>query len=100
MKSERIDEAAIAAAIEAYLRDAGGCAKIADIRKALPQYITLSPQDSAPSPTRPREQLWEQQVRNIVCHRNTQGNPINSGRLKWAQGALFLTNSPQGDLFD
>jgi len=95
----RICEQDISDAVKSYLTDAGGSASILQIRRALPRYLTLSTSDLQPSLTRPREKLWEQQVRNIVCHRDTQGNPVKCGELVWTRGRLTLANSPQGELF-
>lgn len=97
--AERIDEAKIASAVETYLFDAGGTATIAQIRRALPMFASLSFSDRRHSPTRPGEEVWEQQVRNIVCHRDVDGNPVNSGRIIWTPGRLSLATGPQGSLF-
>lgn len=88
------------AAIEAVLIDAGGTASISYIRRVIPRYITLNSADRSPSVTRPGEELWEQQVRNVVCHRDCDGNPIKLGRFRYAKRRLSLTDSPQGSLFD
>ena len=96
----RISEEEVAAATELYLRDAGGSATIAQIRRALPHYISLGDNDRQPSPTRPGEELWEQQVRNLVCHRDVYGNPVYAGRLRYTPRRLSLVTSPQLGLFD
>lgn len=100
MQANRINETSVARAVNAYLEDAGGTATISQIRKALPSFLPLSPADRAPSLTRPGEQMWEQQVRNIVCHRDCVGNPVNSGKFRYSPRRLSLKNSPQLDLFD
>lgn len=96
----RISEEEVAAATEKYLRDAGGSATISQIRHALPHYIELGSNDRQLSPTRPGEEVWEQQVRNLVCHRDCYGNPVNAGRLRYTPRRLSLTASPQLDLFE
>lgn len=96
----RISEDEIAAATEKYLRDAGGTATIGQIRRALPNYIELGANDRQRSTTRPGEELWEQQVRNLVCHRDVHGNPVKNGRLRYSPRRLSLKVSPQLDLFD
>ena len=96
----RISEEAIAAATELYLRDAGGTATIAQIRRAIPHYISLGDNDRKPSPTRPGEEVWEQQVRNIVCHRDVAGNPVEAGRMRYTPRRLSLTAKVQLDLFE
>ena len=98
--SNRTSEDEIALATERYLRDAGGSATIGQIRRALPQYIELGANDRQPSTTRPGEELWEQQVRNLVCHRDSEGNPVNSGRLRYTPRRLTLRESPQLELFE
>lgn len=97
-KMTKLREAEIAKAVENYLFDAGGKASIAQIRRNLPFYITLTDSDRKPSTTRPGEQMWEQQVRNIVCHRDSLGNAINSGKLNYTPRHLSLAIGPQGEL--
>jgi hypothetical protein len=89
------DEARFASAVERYLFDAGGEATIGQIRRAIPFYMKLTPQDRRLSRTRPGEEMWEQLVRNIVCHRKSQGNAVNSGTLKYKPRRLALPNGPQ-----
>ena len=96
----RISEEEVAAATERYLRDAGGSATIGQIRRALPHYIDLGANDRQASTTRPGEELWEQQVRNLVCHRDVDGNPVKSGRLRYSPRCLSLTLSIQLDFFE
>ena len=91
-------ETEIAAAVEYYLFDAGGKASIAQIRRNLPYYITLTEADRVPSTTRPGEEMWEQLVRNIVCHRDVIGNAVNTGKLRYTPRHLTLSNGPQGEL--
>lgn len=94
----KIREAEIAKAVEIYLLDVGGKASIGQIRRNLPYYITLTDADRMPSTTRPKEQMWEQQVRNIVCHRDIAGNAINTGKLRYTPRHLSLANALQGEL--
>lgn len=96
----RVDEGEIAAATERYLMDAGGTATIRQIRRALPAYLQLGNLDQQQSATRPGEQLWEQQVRNLVCHRDSDGNPVKTGRLRYSPRRLSLTEGPQRDFFE
>jgi hypothetical protein len=93
------DETRFASAVERYLFDAGGEATIGQIRRNIPFYIKLTALDRRPSRTRPGEEMWEQLVRNIVCHRRSQGNAVNAGRLEYRPRRLVLPNGPQGDLF-
>jgi len=101
MKSNyRSREEHIARAVEAFLRQVGGSATISQIRRSLPQHAALTPQDRRQSTTRPGEELWEQQVRNIVCHRDSEGNFVKEGRIRWSPGRLSLPGYGQGDLFN
>ena len=87
-------------AVESVLLEAGGSAAIAYVRRKIPSFVNLTAADCAPSPTRPGEQLWEQQVRNIVCHRDCEGNPIKNGRFVYRKRRLSLAVAPQRELFD
>lgn len=87
----RVNEHEVAEAVARYLADHGGEAAIAQIVEGLPGYLSLSDADRERSETRPQEQLWEQQVRNIISHRNTPGNAIHDGLLDYdGKGHLRL----------
>ncbi len=47
-----------------------GEASYADLIDEIPNRITLTPDDLAPSQTRPGEPMWHQRVRNITSHKN------------------------------
>jgi hypothetical protein len=51
-------------------------------RKEIPDHLNLSVADRAGSKTRPNEEMWEQQIRNIQSHHNAPGNYINEGYLE------------------
>ncbi|MFT8656828.1 MAG: hypothetical protein ABF785_09040 [Acetobacter papayae] len=55
----------------------------------LPKFHTLTPDDRQPSTTRLGEEMWEQQVRNIICHRGEDGNAITDGRLEYPNRATL-----------
>jgi len=82
-KDGRVTEHEVAEAVGKYLADNGGEATIAEIVENLPNYLNLSDADRKESETRPGEELWEQQVRNIISHRNTPGNAIHDGLLDY-----------------
>lgn len=87
----RITEAEIAKVVETILKNtATGEATIGELIAEIPDYITLSAEDRAPSPTRPNEAVWEQQVRNITSHKNSPGNAIYEGDLVAVPGGLRL----------
>ena len=84
----RTNEAEIGRAVLRILKDQpSGEATVARLKRELPKYINLTDADRAPSPTRKGEEVWEQQVRNLVSHRNTAGNIVAEGyaiyRLRW-----------------
>lgn len=90
----RATESEIAFAILKFLATTpAGEATIFRIKKELPRFFTLSPEDRQPSPTRVGEQLWEQQVRNIKSHSKSAGNYINSGYLMHAPRRLRITSA-------
>ena len=73
----RTTEAEIADAVVAVLSGKpNGEATIAELINEIPNHITLSAQDLAPSPTRNGEAVWEQQVRNITSHKGSLAMPF------------------------
>lgn len=92
MAAGRVSETDVAKAVVKFLSgQPGNSATIYQIKKALPSYLNLSPADREGSDTRPNEELWEQQVRNIVSHRDTPGNFVCDGRLAYTPRRLTLT---------
>jgi hypothetical protein len=69
----------------------GGEATIRQLKERLPDVLELSDEDRTPSLTRPGEELWEQQVRNIVSHRDSSGNFIHDGLLDYSPRRLAIT---------
>jgi len=87
----RVSENEVAQAVVAYLKgQPGRTATIYQIKKALPNFLTLSNDDRELSGTRPNEEMWEQQVRNIVSHRNSPGNAVYEGDLVYSPRRLSL----------
>lgn len=87
----RVTEAEVAKAVIKYLSGINGhSATIYQIKRALPNYLDLSEDDRARSQTRPNEEMWEQLVRNIVSHRESVGNYIYEGKLKYTPRRLSL----------
>lgn len=87
----RVTENDVAEAVRQYLSGlASRSATIRQIKLALPNHLHLSPEDREPSPTRNGEELWEQQVRNIVSHRDTPGNYVHDGKLIYTPRKLSL----------
>ncbi len=88
----RSNENQIALAVTSYLDTLpSGEASIRAIKQNVPKFHQLSPQDLAPSPTRPNELVWEQQVRNIVSHRTSPDNFIAKGYLTRRPRRLAIT---------
>lgn len=93
-RNGRSNEHEIATAVCKYLATTpSGTATLAEIKQHLPDFHNLTDADREPSPTRPNEVVWEQQVRNIVSHRDTPGNFINDGLLASDNGSLTLTDA-------
>lgn len=86
----RVTETEVAEAAIKVLTDRTGRATIKELVGEIPNYLTLSDDDLAPSPTRPGEALWEQQVRNITSHKASPGNAIYDGKLVAIPGGLAL----------
>lgn len=59
-----------------------GVATFHRLRKEIPHYLSLSSADRKQSVTRPNEELWEQQIRNIRCHQTASGNIIHEGYVE------------------
>jgi hypothetical protein len=92
----RVTEAEVAQAVVDFLEDhPDGRAAIQEIVAELPNYIALSADDLAQSPTRSNEALWEQQVRNITSHKASPGNAIYEGKLVAIPGGLALPGREQ-----
>lgn len=59
-----------------------GIASFARLKREIPELIKLSAEDLERSQTRPNEAMWEQQIRNIKSHHQTEGNYICEGYLR------------------
>jgi hypothetical protein len=87
----RIAEAEIAKVVARILAERpNNEATIAELVDEIPNRVALSAEDLAPSPTRPGEAIWEQQVRNITSHKASPGNAIHDGTLEAIPGGLRL----------
>jgi hypothetical protein len=71
----------------------GGRADIAAIKDHIRKNYPLTDADCEQSETRPNEEMWEQQVRNLVSHRGTEGNIINDGLIAYSPGHLEITDA-------
>lgn len=71
-----------------------GEAEQSNIKEMIPQFIRLTQDDCAQSETRPNEEVWEQLVRNIVSHKEVEGNYIAEGYLESPRrGWLRITDA-------
>ena len=87
----RTTEEEFATAVVSYLETLSDRrASYADIIAAMPEFINLTPQDLIISTTRPTESVWEQRVRNITSHKDSEGNFIHQGRLVDIPSGLSL----------
>lgn len=59
-----------------------GQATMRTIIKRLPSFIALTAEDREPSGVRRGEQMWEQRVRNLKSHDNTEGNILAEGLVE------------------
>jgi len=92
MSAYRVTETEVGKAVLAILADtSSGGASIASLKAEIPKYLKLSEIDRTPSTTRPGEELWEQQVRNLVSHRGTAGNVICEGYVDYKPRYLKIT---------
>jgi hypothetical protein len=90
----RITEAEIAVAVLHILATRpNGEAGFAELKKEIPNHVTLSAEDQAQSTTRPNEQMWEQQVRNITSHYQSPGNIIFEDYAERIDGGLRITSA-------
>ncbi len=95
----RVTETEVAEAALAVLADRpNGEASIEILVRDIPKHLNLSADDCAPSTTRPGEQMWEQQVRNITSHHEAPGNFIREGYLQRIKGGLKITDAGRARL--
>lgn len=93
-KSGRSTEQDIAIAAMRYLATTqSGEATIFAIKANADKFITFTPDDLETSETRPHECMWEQQVRNIVSHRNNADNFVHGGLLEYRPRRLAITDA-------
>ena|ERR1700744_4022316 len=94
-KINQITEAEIGlAALKIAASKPGGVASFDDLRKEIPNYVTLTVDDRATSQTRPNEEMWEQKIRNLVSHKATPGNIIAEGYAEAVPGeGIAITKS-------
>ena len=67
----------------------GGLCTFKRAYQEIPHYVHLSPDNLAPSVTRPGEAMWQQLVRNIKSHDKSPGNYIADGYLEHVPGVGY-----------
>jgi hypothetical protein len=61
------------------------------IKTEMPKYTELSAADRRPSPSRPKEQVWQQIVGNVVSHHKTPPGPFAKGYATRTRNGLSVT---------
>ena len=93
-KANRVTESELSQIVLQILADSSnGEATVAQLKKEIPKRIQLSDADRQDSETRPGEELWEQQVRNITSHKKTPGNIIYEGFAEPIESGLRITSA-------
>jgi hypothetical protein len=91
-QSRRVTEHQVSEAVLRILAaNQNGRFTIARLKELLPEFLPLSAADRAPSLTRETEEVWEQQVRNIVSHRHLPGNIVFEGYATYEPRSLSIT---------
>ena len=75
------DENDIARGVVQIANANGGLCTFKRAYREIPNYVLLNAANTAPSATRPGEQMWHQLVRNIKSHDKMPGNFIHEGHL-------------------
>lgn len=92
-KAGRTTEYEIGQAVLKYLASAEyGSATIIEIKRHLDKHYPFTPVDREHSTTRPGEEVWHQQVRNLTSHRKIAGNAISDGLLEYRPRRLAITD--------
>lgn len=94
-KDDRVTEAEVGIAVLRILANQPkGIANVKTLKIELPKLIKLTAADQEDSLTRSNEELWEQQVRNLRSHKNTEGNIFAEGLVEWVRrGVWRITDS-------
>ncbi len=93
-RANRVTERDVSLAVSKVLatKDTGE-AYVAELVQRLPDYLDLSTADREQSQTRPNEQMWEQQVRNITSHYKAARNFVKKGYLERIPNGLRITDT-------
>lgn len=93
-KHNRVTEAEVGLAVlQVLYYEPDGTADVPTIKHKITERLNLSDDDLAQSLTRTNEELWEQQVRNQVSHKDTPGNIFCEGLAEiLAKGTWRITD--------
>ncbi|HUB14613.1 MAG TPA: hypothetical protein VMB34_21865 [Acetobacteraceae bacterium] len=69
----------------------GRSASTSLLKKEVPGYIELSAKDRVRSPSRPREDVWQQVVGNVVSHQKSREGPFVKGFATRTTNGLKVT---------
>lgn len=61
------------------------------LKREVPKYVRLSAHDMVPSPSRPREVLWQQVVGNVISHKSSREGLFFKGLAERIKGGLRVT---------
>jgi hypothetical protein len=98
--ADRTSESEIAIGALQIMRDAGGEASAAKIKKKLPDYVELTAADKASSQIEPGEPLYAQMIDGVISHRASAGNIIAEGYATYDKDrhVLAITNAGRAHL--
>jgi hypothetical protein len=100
-KPHRLTEAEVGlATLKILAGSPEGVASLEEIRRKLPRYLDFTSGDVTESQTRANEEMWEQQVRNLVSHRDSKTNIIGAGLALNLFGGLQITDLGRAFLHD
>src|SRR5260370_39513346 len=63
------------------------------IKEHVPDYITLTPEDTKPSKTRNTEQMWQQIVGNVISHQSVSTSIFTKGYAQRLPDGIRVTDA-------
>ena len=84
------------AALRVAASQPGGEASTTLLKEEIPKYVNLTDGDREMSDKRPREQMWQQIVGNIVSHRRS--NIIREGYAEYTGDGIRITEAGHAHL--
>ncbi len=68
-------------------------ASTAQIKKAIPRFVTLTDADLTPSQSRANEEKWQQIVGNVISHKNSATSIFAKGHAERIRGGIRVTDA-------